>query len=248
MTSSYSFTDKENHDNLLYYFKVFLDITNEAPNDMSTSAQKAWEIYADALHIEDSDPQNRLKSLYKFHGTEREETALINSMYNALLVFGPLSPDSDYVVCRCCRVVLKKDHYELKNPNADCCKLCVNTYDEDQFSANKLFEFPTSLQTDEVFDPSEPMPECPIGINNPLEWGSSLCIQIPSDPENEAPIASPKPYLPSTAVDEIQQVQSSYGPVMKKKRAYNARRKCSSCGGPNLNRKKTKCNSCLHLK
>lgn len=223
MASSFVFTDKSNYDNLFHHFKIFLDITNSAPNDNSTLAHQAWQLYAQALQIE----SNPLQSAYKFQGNEREETALIKSMFNALLVFGPLSPDSDYVVCRCGRVVTKNEHYELKNPNADCCKFCVHTYEEDQFNANKLFELPSSLNADEAFetvDLSEQIPSAPEGLSEPLEWGEEV--------------------KEVRAIDLEQQVQSSYGPVLKPKRAYTARRKCHFCGGPNLNRKKNRCSAC----
>jgi hypothetical protein len=236
MTSSYQFTDKANYDNLFQHFKIFLDITNSAPNDNSTLAHQSWQLYAQALQIE----SNPLESAYKFQGNEREETALIKSMFNALLVFGPLSPDSDYAVCRCGRVVPKQEHYELKNPNADCCKFCVHTYEEDQFNANKLFELPTSLNTDEAFetvDLTEPIPAAPDGLSEPLEWGHSH------------PLEEEVKEVRASALDDMheeieQQVQSSYGPMLKPKRAYTARRKCHFCGGPNLNRKKNRCNAC----
>lgn len=218
MTSNMFFVDEKNEENAKHYLKVFLDITNASPDDVTTPAHEAWQFYVEAMQ-EGTHP---CFHLYRFQGTEKYETVLLKSMYNSLLIYGPLSPDSDYVVCRCGRVVLKKDHYELHNPNADCCKFCVHAYDnENQFNADKLFEFPTSLQTSEAFDPSEPLqsPEVPVTI----DW---------SQPTTEEP---------------VKQVESCYGPILKPKRAYNARRKCTQCSQPNKNRKKPLCDSCLAL-
>lgn len=223
--TSYVFTDKENHDNLYRYFQLWLDVTNSDPENKKTLARAAWCEYEATIINQLHNIEKPLEHAYKFNGTEKAEMAEYKSMYNALLVFGPLNEDSDYVVCRCGRVVLKKDHYRLKNPNADCCKICVNRYDEDMFSANKLFEMPTSLQTD--FTDFEEIPPAPLDLTEPEQ-----------DPEQE----------PEQELELVSSPMSTPTSSTKQKRKYSPRRVCVECGGPNKNRKKQKCPQCLNKK
>ena len=162
-STNYVFSDKYCYDNLMKHFLMWVDITNFDPMNKKTFAHSAFCLYEAATIME----ENPLKASYRFQGNESPDVVALRSMYNALLVFGPLTPGSNYEVCRCGRVIHKSKHYNLKNPNADCCVYCVNTYDEDQYSANKLFDMPTSLCTNDVFDLEEPIPACPQAVNDP---------------------------------------------------------------------------------
>lgn len=239
-TTDYVFSDKDCYASSLRYFLMWRDITNYDPANKKTFAHAAWLLY----EFTTINTENPFENAYKFTGTESPDRVALMSMFNALLIFGPQSPGSSYVICRCGRVVHKTKHWTLRNPNAECCVYCRHSYDEDQYSANKLFEMPTSLTTNDVFDvTAEEIPECPKGYNDPSDWGSSLVVQIPStDSENE-PIATPKPYPPIFVPSggDREAVKNTD----RRKRAYKARRKCEQCGGPNLNRKKQKCNDCL---
>lgn len=101
------------------YFQQWLEENNQDGTQRAIDVWRYYEAVTDGVNDEDF-----YKCKHKFNGNEKEETATFYMMLNSLIDYGPLSPNSDYVVCRCGKVVNKKDHWAMRRPNAEVCIYC----------------------------------------------------------------------------------------------------------------------------